>query len=67
MTRPGVDPVSKDAVTQEEYYSDYKEKDGVKQPWKLLINHDGKKFMEAAVTEITYPATLPEKMFTKPE
>lgn len=67
LTRPGVDPTSKNAVTQDEYYSDYKERDGVKQPSKIVVNHDGKKFMEATVTEITYPATIEEKMFTKPE
>ncbi|OWK44363.1 hypothetical protein [Fimbriiglobus ruber] len=38
-------------VNEETFLSDFKEADGVKLPMKLLVNHDGKKFMSMTVTE----------------
>jgi hypothetical protein len=67
VTRPGREPINKGKVTQDEYYSAYKEFDGVKQPTKLLVNQDNKKFMEAEVTQLTFPGKFEDKVFTKPE
>lgn len=67
LTRPGVDPIGKQAVSQDEFFNDYKDFNGLKQPTKLLVHQDGKKFMVAEMSEMTFPATIDAKVFTKPE
>jgi hypothetical protein len=67
LTRPGTDPLKKQAVTQDEYYSDYKEFDGVKMPTKMLVNQDGKKSMTVELNEITFPSSFDAKLFARPE
>jgi len=62
-----VDPVGKQPVSQDEYFNEYKDFNGVKQPTKLLVNQDGKKFMDAEMTEMTFPAMIDAKVFAKPE
>jgi hypothetical protein len=66
LSRPGVDPIGKAAVTLDQYFSDYKDYEGVKQPTKTVVNHDNKKFMEAELTEFTFPASLDAKLFERP-
>ncbi len=53
-------------VTQEILVSDYKEIDGIKSAMKFLINRDGKKFVEAEVTDLKYVEKLDDKEFAKP-
>jgi hypothetical protein len=48
-------------VTEETLLSDYKKVDGVMVPMKMIVNHDGKKFMTMTVTE----AKLMEKADAK--
>lgn len=67
LTRPGVDPVGKKAVTQDEYYSDYKDFEGVKQPTKMVVHHDGNLFMSAELNQITIVPMFEAKMFARPE
>jgi hypothetical protein len=38
-------------ITRETFYSDYQEKDGLKQPRKFMTRHNGEKYMEMEVTE----------------
>jgi hypothetical protein len=62
-----VEPVGKQEVQQEKYYHDYKEVGGVKLPGRLVILNDGKKFLEADLSEIT-PMETPfdDSVFAKP-
>ena len=53
-------------VTQETLYSDYKEAHGIQRPMKLVINRDGKKYLDVEVTEIDPQEKLDESLFGKP-
>jgi len=53
-------------VTQEATFSDYKEVEGIKVPTKIVINRDGKKFVEAEVQETKVLQKLDDKLFQKP-
>lgn len=53
-------------VDAETFYKDYKDVDGVKQPMKLLVKHDGKKYLEAQVTEAKLFEKLDDTTFAKP-
>jgi hypothetical protein len=66
VSRPGQDPVDKHAVVQDEFYSNYKVVDGVKQPHRVVVNHDDKKFMEAEILQFEFPASIDAKMFARP-
>jgi len=67
VSRPGVDPINKTAVRQDEYYSNYKAVDGAQVPMKILIELDGNRFIEAEFTEITFVRNFPEGTFAKPK
>src|SRR5262249_12266082 len=45
---------AKQEVTEETYYSDYKDVSGVKVPMKVAIHHDGKEFVEMEMTEYSF-------------
>ena len=53
-------------VDQEDFYSDYKEFDGRKHPMTIAIHRDGKKFVEAKVSDYKPAEKLDEKLFEKP-
>jgi hypothetical protein len=53
-------------VTQETFFDDYKDVDGIPQPHKMVIKRDGKKFVEAEMTEIKIVDKLEDKLFEKP-
>jgi hypothetical protein len=53
-------------VTQDTYYSDYKEVSGVKQPMKFLVHHDGKKVIEGEITEVKLVEKIEDSEFAKP-
>ncbi len=50
-------------VTQEEYYSDFREVSGYKRPWKLSVFRGGKKVMDAELAEIKYFDKLDDEEF----
>ncbi len=50
-------------VTEETVMSEFKVFDGVKQPTKSVVNHDGKKFMTMTVTEMKMMAKADPKAF----
>jgi outer membrane lipoprotein-sorting protein len=54
-------------VTLESRYNDFKEVDGVKIPHKMVMNRDGKVFVEAEVTAYKAEGKLDAKTFAKPE
>ena len=62
---------AKDFMTGEEHkqetsFANYKEVDGVKRPHKLTIRRDGKKFLEAEVSDIKILDKLDDSTFAKP-
>jgi len=52
---------------QEIYFSDYEEKEGLKHCKKIVAFRDGKKALDATVTEIEFFDKLDEKVFAKQE
>ena len=61
-----LDPSSGKEVLQEVIFSDYQEKDGLKHYKKIVALRDGKKVLEARVTEIEFFDKLDESTFSKP-
>jgi hypothetical protein len=66
LSRPGVDPITKQMVTQDEFYSDYRAVEGVKMPHRLLVHQDGQKFMEAEMLEFGFVRSFDAKVFAAP-
>jgi hypothetical protein len=62
----------KDAMTgdkeqmQETIYSNYKEMGGVQRPTKVVINREGKKYVDGELTEFTAKEKIDDKVFGKP-
>ena len=52
--------------TETTYHSDYKDVQGMKTPMKLKTLRDGKPFLDAEVTEITYHEKLDDAVFARP-
>ena len=61
-----VDFMTMQEVAQEFVLSDYEDKDGFKTPRKLLINRDGKKFLDKETTEFRVVDKIDESVFAKP-
>jgi hypothetical protein len=58
----------KQEVTQEKLFLDYKDVEGYKAPGRMVINNDGKKFLDMEITEATPLETpLDASVFAKPE
>ena len=53
-------------VDAETFYSDYKDVNGTKQSMKQLLKHDGKKFLEAEVTDMKLLEKIDPSTFEKP-
>lgn len=54
-------------VKDETVYHEYKEFDGFLSPIKMIIYRDGKKYVESNPYEVSYPKTIDDKEFMKPE
>jgi hypothetical protein len=63
LERIGLGPTGD--VKHEVYYGDFKEYNGVRRPSKVLIHHDGKKYQEATLSDVTLLEKLPEGEFDK--
>jgi hypothetical protein len=61
-----VDPMSGSEITEERIITEYGKTDGIPTPKKLLINHDGNKFMEAEVLETKQLEKIDDSEFDKP-
>jgi hypothetical protein len=57
---------SKKKVTQEEFYSEYRDVDGYKRPKKTVVHRGGKPFIEMEEVEVKYLDKVDETLFTKP-
>jgi outer membrane lipoprotein-sorting protein len=53
-------------VTMDVTMSEFKDVDGAKVAYKRVVNRDGKKFVEAELTEITPVGKLDDKTFARP-
>lgn len=51
IERRGVDPMNGQEFTEERIIQEYQDKDGLKVAKKVLVNRDGKKYLEAEVLE----------------
>jgi hypothetical protein len=60
-----IDPAG-NGVSRETFYSDYKEIDGLKQAHKIVVNLNGKKYMEVEVVEAKFLNKLDARLFQKP-
>jgi hypothetical protein len=61
-----VDPQTGNEITEERIITEYGKTDGVPTPKKVLINHDGNKFMELEVLETKQLEKLDDSEFAKP-
>jgi len=62
-----VDFQTKQEVSQEKYYSDYKEVDGIQQPRKLIIHQDGKRHITLDVTSVMFVDRHEDSVFAEPQ
>ena len=62
----GIDFLSRQEVADEKIFDGYKETEGVKQPSKLTMNRDGKKYIEYEITEVEVTDKLDDSIFKKP-
>ena len=53
-------------VDEERIIGEYQDIEGQKVPKKIVVNHDGKKFMEAEVTEMKFLDKVDDSQFEKP-
>jgi hypothetical protein len=53
-------------VIQSTYYSDYKDVNGAKLPYKMIVKRDDKVFVEAQHSDFKLPGKLDAKVFAKP-
>jgi len=66
MEHRALDAMTMQEVTQERIILEYQDTEGQKMPKKVLVNRDGKKFMELEVTEIKFPDKIDDSEFAKP-
>jgi len=61
-----LDPTSGKEVSQEVVFSDFQDKDGVKHYRKIAAFRDGKKIIDAKVSELEFFDKLEDKVFARP-
>jgi len=61
-----LDPMNGQEVTEERIVSEYKTQDGMAIPQKVLINRDGKKYLELTIEEVKYLDKIDDSEFSKP-
>jgi hypothetical protein len=61
----GLDPTLQE-VNQEKIFLNHKEIDGMRVPTRILVNNDGKRFLEMEVTEIRLLESLDASIFVQP-
>jgi hypothetical protein len=53
-------------ISQEVFFRDYEEKDGLKHFMKIIAHREGKKWVEGEVTELEFFDKLPDAVFAQP-
>jgi hypothetical protein len=66
MEHRTLDYQSGQEVAEERIILEYQDVDGMKVAKKVLVNRDGKKFVEAEVLEVKFPDQLDDSEFAKP-
>ena len=66
MERRAIDLMSEQEITEERIITEYRKVDGVPQPMKMILNRDGKKFMEAEIVEMREHEKLDDSEFKLP-
>jgi hypothetical protein len=61
-----IDAMSGEEIAEERIILDYQEVDGLKVPKKVMVNREGKKFLEAEVVEMKFVDKLDDGEFAKP-
>jgi hypothetical protein len=61
-----LDPTTGTEVKEERIVKEYQEVDGIKVAKKLLVNRDGKKFLEMEVEEVKFLDKVEDSTFAKP-
>lgn len=64
--RVALDGMTMQEVNEERIVTEYQEVSGVKMAKKLLVNRDGKKFMEIEILEVKMPEKIDDSEFAKP-
>jgi hypothetical protein len=67
MSRKKARDFAKMEVESESFVSEYKDVNGIKQAMKLVVKHDGKKFLEGELSEVKVVEKLDDKIFSKPD
>jgi len=62
----GLDPINKQEINQEKYFSDYHDVAGRQTPRKVEVHNDGKLFVEAEVLEIQLLEKHDDSKFKRP-
>jgi hypothetical protein len=57
---------SKQEVSQEKIFRNYKEFDGVMNPQQVIVYHDGKRYVTVELTGVTYVERHDDSVFAKP-
>ncbi len=66
MENRNLDFQTKEEVNEERIVHDYKDIDGLKRPTRVVMNRDGKKFIEMEITEQKFVDRLDDGTFDKP-
>ncbi|HKI36859.1 MAG TPA: hypothetical protein VKA46_33715 [Gemmataceae bacterium] len=66
MEHRTVDPMSGMEITEERIVTEYGKTDGVPTPKRVLVNHDGNKYMEVEILETKRLEKLDDSEFAKP-
>jgi hypothetical protein len=66
VERRTVDPMSGNEITEERIVTEYQDLNGRKVAKKLIVNRDGKKLMEAEVTDLKFVDKIDDSEFAKP-
>jgi hypothetical protein len=66
VVKSALDGMTMQDVSEERIIQEYQEVDGMQVPKKVLVNRDGKKFMELEVLEIKHPDKVDDSEFAKP-
>ena len=64
--RRAVDPMSGQEVNEERIVTEYQKLEGMQSPKRILVNRDGKKFMEAEIVEVKFLDKVDPQTFGKP-
>jgi outer membrane lipoprotein-sorting protein len=61
-----LDTIGQQEVTQEKYFLDYRDRNGLKSPARIVMDRDGKLFMDVEITESEPFETLDDATFAMP-